>query len=94
MPCSSWIAQCECGKEVDKEGYHLLTCKFGGGPVWEHNTIPSCWSDCLNELQICHHKEPRNEYADTEDRPDMYSVLARNFSQLVKLETYGPAHLS
>ena len=68
MSFSSWIAQCECGKE---EGYHLLTCKFGGGPVWEHNTILSRSSDCLNELQICHHKEARNRYVDTEDCPDI-----------------------
>ena len=68
MPFSNWIAQCECGKDVDKEGYHMLTCKHGGGPVWEHNTILSCWSECLNELQIFHHKEPRNRYAESENR--------------------------
>ena len=26
---------------------------------------------CLNELKTCHHREPRNRYADTEDRPDI-----------------------
>ena len=37
MPGNNWITQCECGKDVDREGYHLLTCRVGGGPVWEHN---------------------------------------------------------
>ena len=26
---------------------------------------------CLNELQICHHREPTNRYAGTEDHPDI-----------------------
>ena len=70
MPGNNWIMQCECGKDVDREGYHLLTCKVGGGPVWEHNMILSGWGECLEELQICHHKEPRNRYAESEG-PDI-----------------------
>ena len=31
----------ECGKTIDREGYHLLTCKVGGGLVWSHNCIVS-----------------------------------------------------
>ena len=54
---------------MDKEGCHLLTCKFGRGPVW--NTILACWSECLNELQICHPKESRNRYMDLEDCLDI-----------------------
>ena len=42
-----------------------------GRSVWKHNTILSCWGDWLDELQICHHREPRNRYAETEDRPDI-----------------------
>ena len=71
MAGNNWITQCECGKGVDREGYHLLTCKVGGGPVWEHNMILSGWGECLEELQICHHKEPRNRYAESEDRQDV-----------------------
>ena len=37
LPFSSWGLICQCGKEVDE--FYLLTCKLGGGPVWEHNEI-------------------------------------------------------
>ena len=33
--------------------------------------ILSGWGECLEELQICHHKEPRNRYAESEDCPDI-----------------------
>ena len=56
MPFSKWIYHCDCGCQLDEEGYHLLTCKHGGGPVWPHNRILSVWSECLNDLQIQHKK--------------------------------------
>ena len=31
----------------------------------------SGWADCLNELRIQHHKEPRHRYAENENRPDI-----------------------
>ena len=68
---SKWITECHCGTEIDEYGYHLLTCKYGGGLVREHNSILSTRSDCLSELQIGHQTEPRNRYTDTEDRPDI-----------------------
>ena len=43
-PAVSWIKKCECGAVLDDKGYHLLTCKKGGGPVWSHD------SSCLNGL--------------------------------------------
>ena len=30
LPLSHLIKNCECGKPLDQEGYHLITCKFGG----------------------------------------------------------------
>ena len=47
----------------------LSVCKFGGGPVWQHNTIVSTWAKCLDELNIPHQVEPRNRYTDSENRP-------------------------
>ena len=29
MPFSPCIPYCNCGAELDVEGYHLLTCKLG-----------------------------------------------------------------
>ena len=71
MPFSSLINNCNCGRPVDDSGYHLLTCKTGGGPVWTHNSIVSVWSDCLKSLKIHHKKEPRNRFTNTDDRPDI-----------------------
>ena len=48
-----------------------LSRKHGGGPLWSHNRILSVWSECLNNLQIHHKKEPRNRYTETDDRPDI-----------------------
>ena len=75
MPFSRCIPYCNCGVELDIEGYHLLTCKLGGGPVWEHNrkhnNLVSEWCQCLRDLQLHHRKKPRNQYVNSEDRPDI-----------------------
>ena len=71
LPFSQLLVKCECGAELDREGYHLITCKYGGGPVWTHNTLVSGWSECLSDLLICHQIEPRHRYIHTEDRPDI-----------------------
>ena len=54
LPFSQVIHQCDCGACLDEHGYHLLTSKYGGGPVWQHNTIVSTWAKCLDELSIPH----------------------------------------
>ena len=54
LPFSQVITQCDCGACLDEHGYHLLTCKYGGGPVWQHNIIVSTWAKCLDELSIPH----------------------------------------
>ena len=35
--------KCVCGKELDSDGYHLITCKTGDGPVISHNNMVSAW---------------------------------------------------
>ena len=71
MPLGSVVPVCECGKDIDKDGYHLLTCKTGGGPIWTHETLSSVWSDCLQHLKMSHQREPRNLYVNSDDRPDI-----------------------
>ncbi len=44
---SDWMTTCNCGATLDGSGYHLLTWKSGGGPVWSHKAITSTWCDCL-----------------------------------------------
>ena len=72
MPFKSCINKCECGVELDGTGYHLLTCNFGEGPVWQHESVVSGWCSCLNELQLHHRKEPRHQYTKSENRPDIF----------------------
>ena len=71
MPFNSCVTHCNCGRELDADGYHLFTCKLGGGPVWEHNNLVAEWCQCLRDLQLHHEKEPKNQYIDSEDRPDI-----------------------
>ena len=38
--CSlEWLSLCQCGAVLDDSGYHLLTCKVGGGPVCSHEPL-------------------------------------------------------
>ena len=71
LPFNGCITKCDCGSDLCFFGYHLLTCKLGGGLVWQHNSIVSAWSNCLNELQLHHCKEPRNLYIESDDHPDI-----------------------
>ena len=66
---TNWIKKCDCGHDLDEYGYHLLTCKYGGGPVWSHNSVLNGWSECLSDLHLPHQTEPRHQYINTEDRP-------------------------
>ena len=36
---------CRCSLSCSLSVY--LTCKFGGGPVWQHNIIMSTWAKCF-----------------------------------------------
>ena len=39
MPIAKWMVKCDCRKPLDGDGCHLITCKYGGGPVWtQHNS--------------------------------------------------------
>ena len=78
MPLGSVVSTCECGKDVDRDGYHLLTCKSGGGPVWTHETLSSVWSSCLQQLKMTHQREPRNCYINSNDRPDIIAFDAQS----------------
>ena len=71
LPFTKWVKVCDCGQQLDQQGYHLLTCKYGGGPVWTHNTILKGWSECLSDLHIPHQTEPRHRFVSSENRPDM-----------------------
>ena len=71
LPFSRLVEHCDCGQKLNQEDFHLITCKYGGGPVWSHDTIVAEWSACLMELGIPHQTEPRNRYIQTDGRPDI-----------------------
>ena len=62
LPFTNWIKKCDCGHDLYEYGYHLLTCKYGGGPVWSHNSVLNGWSECLFDLHLPHKTEPRHQY--------------------------------
>ena len=39
LTSQSLLGKCDCGRSVDINGYHLLTCKTGGGPVHTHTML-------------------------------------------------------
>ena len=59
---------------MEDTGCHLLSCKFGGGPIWCHESIAEVWADCLRELRLPCRKEPRHRYSNSEDRPNIVSL--------------------
>ena len=71
MPFKSLAPICECGKEADDYGYHFLTCKHGGGPVWQHDSVVAGWCECLKEVGLHHRKEVRDRYTNNSNRPDI-----------------------
>ena len=64
-------SSCDCGKELDIQGYHLITCKTGAGPVHAHNSIVSAWSNCLSQLNLSHKLEPQYRYVNSDKRSDI-----------------------
>ena len=46
-------------------GYHLLTHKLGGEPVWQHHCVVSGWNE---RIHIPHQTEPKERYLNKEDR--------------------------
>ncbi len=69
IPASS--SCCDCGKQLDIQGYHLITCKTGGGPVITHNSIVSAWSNCLSQLNLPHKLESQYRYVNSDKRSDI-----------------------
>ena len=41
LPFQGMQDKCDCGTYLNSSGYHLMTCKHEGGPVWAHDSIVS-----------------------------------------------------
>ena len=53
--------------------------------MWTHNSVLKGWNECLNELHLPHTTEPRHQYTNTEDRPDI-SVFDSETGQNLDLD--------
>lgn len=82
---ASFVKSCECGKEIDSDGFHMITCKTGGGPVSTHESVANVWSECLRTLNITHHREPGDRYCNSNDRPDILAFDS-DYSHEVELD--------
>ena len=76
IPFPEWVNKCDCGRSIDvdgfdADGFHLLTCKTGGGPVWTHDSMVSVWAECLGSLNLHHKCEPRDRYTNSNNRADI-----------------------
>ena len=60
------------------EGFHLLTCKSGGGPILSHNSIVSVWCDYLQEVNTTYRRERRDLYDGTNSHPDIIAFDSKN----------------
>lgn len=48
---------CNCGTQLDRDDFHLLICKLGGGLLLTHNSVLSCWTDCLWDVDVLYKKK-------------------------------------
>ena len=91
MPIRHATSTCECGKVIDGDGYHLMTCKTGGGLVWTHEALANTWSDCLQQLNISHRREPRDHYSNSDIELDISVAHPWNKDILSKAADEGIA---
>ena len=80
LPLPQSVIECDCGKTLDTYGYHLITCKTGGGPVWLHNSMVSAWSERLKRVPLPRTIEPRDCYSSSQSRPDIAVHKATDFN--------------
>ena len=90
LPLPQLAMSCECGKPLDKEGYHLSTCKIGGGPVWSHHSMVTAWFERLNQVALTHAIEPCDCYSSSQPRPDIAIYNATDFNVEIDISLEHP----
>ena len=50
IPLLREVRQCTCGAQPDAEGYHLITCRQGGGATRRHDAITYAWVSMLRSV--------------------------------------------
>ena len=72
IPCLHSLDQCvaQCGQPIDIEGYHAMTCKWGGGPIKRHDSVLDCFYDMSKSLGFHCRKELTAQF-ENKQRPDI-----------------------
>ena len=70
--CGAWLDSVPTDEKYSLEpnqfqiaSFLRLTCKQGGGPVWQNDCMVSGYSDLLKELDSPHQTEPTGKYLKT-----------------------------
>ena len=85
LPQLSNIKRCvnQCGKDVDDKGYHLLTCKFGGGSgIRRHDHFLDSYYDMLRSVDLRCRKELTSQF-EGKQRPDIAVYNYRDGKKLL-----------
>ena len=84
LPQLSNIKKCinQCGKDVDQKGYHLLTCKFGGGPIRRHDHFLDSYYDMLRSVDFRCKKEITAQF-EGKQHPDIAIYNYRDGKKLL-----------
>ena len=72
----------QCGKDVDQKGYHLLTCKFVGGPIRRHDHFLDSYYDMLRSVDFRCKKEITAQF-EGKQRPDIAVYNYRDGKKLL-----------
>ena len=72
IPCLQSLDKCntQCGQQMDIEGYHALTCKWGGGPIHRHDSVLDCYFDLFKSVGFHCRKELTSQF-ENKQRPDI-----------------------
>ena len=66
-----WVAHtCHCGKRVERDGLHGLSCTKSAGRFSRHATLSSLIKQTLEPLDLPSVLEPRGRYGTKGKRPD------------------------
>ena len=84
LPQLNNIKKCvsQCDKDVDDKGYHLLTCKFGGGPIRRHDHFMDSFYEMLRSVDLHCRKELTAQFQGKQ-RPDIAVYNYRDGKKLL-----------
>ena len=72
----------QCDKDVDDNGYHLLTCRFGGGPIRRHDHFMDSFYEMLRSVDLRCRKELTAQFQGKQ-RPDIADYNYRDGKKLL-----------